>query len=161
MKLIVPALLVLSLALPAGASAAAFRPSLLQAEDPPLIKIVAVDDDDDDDDDDDHDRRWRKHGRKDRGYRDERRAYRQGYRDGRWEQRRYDGYRPGGHDDYRRFGRGDYLPPEYRSHVIYDYDEYGYPPPPRGCRYVRVGQDTYLLQIATGMILNAFLGGRY
>ncbi|MDP8915747.1 MAG: RcnB family protein [Pseudomonadota bacterium] len=84
----------------------------------------------------------------DRGYRDEGRAYEQGYRDGQREA-------------YRRFSRGERLPYEYRDNVFYGYEDYGYPPPPYGSHYVRVGGDTYLMQAATGLILRAFLGGGY
>ncbi|MBW3559567.1 MAG: RcnB family protein [Proteobacteria bacterium] len=159
MKLVLPALLALSLAAPAAASASVVRTSLLTTDPAPLIKV-------------DHKgkHRGKGHGRgrgrqhfnyddRDDRY-DERRAYHQGLRDGRREARG-DYYEPGRHDGYPRFDRGDYLPPHYRSHVIDDYDRYGFPPPPRGCRYVQVGQNTYLTQIATGLILNAFLGGGY
>lgn len=114
--------------------------------------------------DDDHDRgRHRgKHRGKHRDDRHEDGAYRKGYRDGRRSSYRdQQHYRPGYREDYRRYGRGQYLPPHYRDQVIYNYHDRRLPPPPHGCRYVQVGQDTYLMQIATGLILNAFLGGGY
>ena len=157
MKLILPALLALSLAAPTVASATLIRTGLASVDEPALIKIGQK-----------NKHRGKGHGRGRDHYdydnrddrRDERRAYRQGLRVGRREARS-EYYQPGYRNDYRRYGRGQYLPSEYRSYVINDYDRYGYPPPPRGCRYVRVGQDTYLTQIATGLILNAFLGGGY
>ena len=157
MKLILPALLAAGLALPTATSATPLGASLLAGDEAPLIKIK-----------DKGKHRGKGHGRGRDDYdfddrddrRNERRAYRQGLRDGRREARG-EYYQPGYRSDYRRFNRGQYLPPEYRSYVINDYDRFGYPPPPRGCRYVRVGQDTYLTQIATGLILNAFLGGGY
>lgn len=156
MKLILPALLAVGLALPSVASASVVRTALIGADDAPLIKI------------DGKGKGKNKHRGKGRGHDDhyydsrydERRAYHQGVRDGR-RQAYGDHYQPGFRSDYSRYGRGQYLPPEYRTYVIRDYDRYGYPPPPRGSRYVRVGQDTYLTQIATGLILNAFLGGGY
>lgn len=84
------------------------------------------------------------------------------HRGGGYEERAYhEGYRDGERAAYRRFSRGERLPYEYRDDVFYDYQEYGYPPPPYGSRYVRVGQDTYLTQIATGLIMRVFLGGGY
>jgi Ni/Co efflux regulator RcnB len=145
-KLILSAALTLGLALPAVASADSFARADLSVQDVQLIKI-------------DGKGKGRGKGRyKHRGGyeryddRDERRAYRQGYRDG-----AYDSYRPGS----RRYARGQYLPREYQTYVVREYVDYGYPPPPPGAHYVRVGQDTYLTQIATGLILNALIGGGY
>lgn len=85
-----------------------------------------------------------------------------GKRHGRGDDRAYSqGYRDGQREAYRRFSRGERLPYEYRDQVLYQYDDYGYPPPPYGSRYVQVGQDTYLMQVATGLILRAFMGGGY
>jgi Ni/Co efflux regulator RcnB len=144
--LILPTALALALAVPAAASATVVAPGLSAPHDGLLVKI-------------DHKakHRGKGHGKGGHDYdnwddrRGENRAYREGYYEGRREAER----------DYRRYSRGQYLPREYRSYVVNDYSAYGYPPPPRGCRYVRVGQDTYLTQIATGLILNAILGGRY
>jgi Ni/Co efflux regulator RcnB len=152
MKFVLPVALALAVGLPAAASATVMRTDL-SAERPALIKI---------DDKGKGKGRGKGHGRHER--RDER-AYYEGLRDGRRQARERQYYQPGYRDfdrsEYRRYGRGQYLPREYQTYVINDYDRYGYPPPPRGCRYVRVGQDTYLTQIATGLILNAFLGGGY
>ena len=148
MNSVLPAALILALGLPAAASATAVR-AAWTVEHPALIKV-------------DHKpkHRGKGHGR---GDGDEHRAYREGYRDGRRQARDDAYYQPGYRDygrEHRRYSRGQYLPREYQTYVIHDYDRFGYPPPPRGCRYVRVGQDTYLTQIATGLILAA-LGGGY
>lgn len=158
MKIILPAALALALAVPAVASATVIPPGLVGPHDGLLIRTGGKGK---------HHGKGHDYRRDDRDYddwddrRDERRAYRQGYREGRREARWNDGYRPGYDYGRRRYSRGQYLPPEYRRYVITEYRDYGYPPPPRGCGYVQVGQDTYLMQIATGLILNAFLGGRY
>ena len=95
--------------------------------------------------------------------RDERRAYRQGYRDG----RRADGYygrpyvyveprpyygRPVYHHP-RVWYRGQVLPYDYRRTVIYDPYRYGLYAPPRGHAWVHVGNDVYLTQLASGLII--------
>lgn len=155
MRLILTSTVALAMLAPFAASASVVTTDLSGS--PALL--IRIDDDDDD-------RKGRRHGRHHRDgrdyrddQRDERRAYRQGLRDGRREARERRQYQPGYREDYPRYGRGQYLPQEYRSYVVHDYGRYGYPPPPRGCRYVRVGNDTYLTQIATGLILSAFLGG--
>ena len=144
-KLILPIFFATGLALPAGVSAQAFVHADALVEDVQLIKI-----------DGKGKGRGKGHGKRGRGGHDddwdERRANNQGYRDD-----AYDSYRPGS----RRWGRGQYLPREYRTYVVREYVDYGYPPPPPGAHYVRVGQDTYLTQIATGLILNALIGGGY
>jgi len=141
-------------ALPAFAAAEVVRADLRGS----VAALALVDDEEDEDR-----RRWRRHEREERRehQRERRRAERadrQGYRDGLRAEGGY--YRPG-YDDrsYRRYGRGQYLPQQYRTQVIHDWRRYGYPPPPPGSRYVRVGADTYLTQIATGLVLQAFLGG--
>ena len=158
MRLILPAALALAMVAPGVASATVIK------TDPfgPSALLIRVDDDDDDDRRRRHRRDYREERRDYReDRRDERRAYRQGLRDGRQQARERGHYQPGYRADHRRYGRGQYLPAQYRTYVVHDYGRYGYPPPPRGCRYVRVGQDTYLTQIATGLILSAFSGGGY
>ena len=143
-KLLLSAAISLGLALPAVAFADSFARAGLSVEAVELIKVGGK-----------GKGKGRGKHRGDHGYddeRDERRAYRQGYRDG-----ANDSYRPGS----RRYARGQYLPREYRTYVVREYVDYGYPPPPPGAHYVRVGQDTYLTQIATGLILNALIGGGY
>jgi Ni/Co efflux regulator RcnB len=154
MKLILPAALALSLAMPVAAAAFPLvRADAVASEQGLLVKIG---------DKPKHRGKGHKHGGGERwdDRRDESRAYRQGLRDGRREGREQAYYQPGYREDYRRYGRGQYLPREYRTYVV-DYGRYGYPPPPRGSQYVRVGQDTYLTQMTSGLILNVFLGGGY
>jgi Ni/Co efflux regulator RcnB len=124
-----------------------------------------------------HDRRggYDRHDRHD--WRDDRRAYREGFRDG----RRYDHYRHNGyylgrswyygppppayyhrHDfrpDYRAWRRGDRLPTYYRTHYVpVDYRYHRLAPPPRGAHWVRDNRGDYLLVgIATGVILGLAL----
>jgi Ni/Co efflux regulator RcnB len=155
LKLILAVTTMAALVVPTAASASVVKADLKGGP----AYLIKIDDDDDDGGRGKH--RRKKHHDHGGDYRDDRRAYREGYRDGR-RQARWDGsYHPGQVYGHRRFGRGEYLPREYRGYVVNNYHDFGYPPPPRGCRYVQVGQDTYLTQIATGLILNAFLGGRY
>ncbi len=145
MKTVLPVVGLLALAVPASASAEVVRTALLGGDEAVLVRI---------DHKDKH--RGKGHGKHHKRYdrddwddrRDEHRAYRQGVRDGRAQA-------------YREFRRGEHLPYEYRRQVVYDYGRYDLPPPPYGHHYVRAGDDTYLIQIATGLILNAFLGGGY
>lgn len=139
---------------------------------------------------DDDDRRGRGHGRhdrydrRDRGHddwddrRDERRAYRHGYREGRghdrWDDRRHNGYWDGGRwyygrpahfrddyrYDYRAWRRGDRLPGYYRDYYReVDWRQHRLRPPPRGYHYVyNDDRDEYILVgIATGVILGIIL----
>jgi Ni/Co efflux regulator RcnB len=146
MKTILPVVGLLALAVPAAASAEVVRAALWAGDEAVLIKV-------------DHKPKHRgkghgKHGRYDHDdwddRRDERRAYHQGVRDGRAQ----------AHEEYRRYTRGEYLPYEYRREVLYDYRRYDLPPPPYGHHYVQAGGDTYLIQMATGLIMRA-LGGGY
>ena len=103
------------------------------------------------------------HGKKHRRN-DDGRAYHQGYRDGRRaayrdSYRGYDGYRPGysyGYDQgYRSWSRGEVLPYEYRRYPVYNYDDYGWAPPPRGHAYYRTSTgDIILAAVATGIIVS-------
>lgn len=91
-------------------------------------------------------------------------GYRQGYRDGRREARRearyyYDdgrrSYDDGYERGYRHWSRGQVLPYEYRRQPIYNYDDYGWGPPPRGHAYYRTDTgDILLAAIATGIIVS-------
>ena len=62
---------------------------------------------------------------------------------------------PSGYRHYA-WSRGDYLPGIYRAprYVIYDYDRYGLYAPPRGCHWVRVGNDVLLTAVTTGVVVN-------
>jgi Ni/Co efflux regulator RcnB len=103
----------------------------------------------------DYDRRWDRHD---------------DWRRERWDDRRHNGYyyrdrwywgpppvvyygNPGLHLGWRHWQRGAYLPPYYRSYVIYDYPRYGLRHPPRGYQWYRSGNDYVLAAIATGLIL--------
>jgi Ni/Co efflux regulator RcnB len=67
-------------------------------------------------------------------------------------------------DDYFRHGyrfghlwhRGERLSPAYYapSYVVRDYYTYQLPPPPYGCRWVRVDGNVVLAAIATGVVLD-------
>ena len=99
----------------------------------------------------DHDRwddraRWDHRDRWDD--RDERRAYREGYHQGRRDAIRY-GYQ-----------RGYYLPHQHRGYVIRDYNEYDLYRPAYGQQWVGVGQNAYLMEVATGLILQVLSGYR-
>ena len=58
----------------------------------------------------------------------------------------------------RTWGRGQYLPQEYWGSRVPDYGEYRLRPPPYGYDWVAVGKDIYLMQEATGLILDALPG---
>jgi len=91
--------------------------------------------------------------------RDEERAYREGYREGRRDRRysgdlRYSGgqyYRPG--QVQYGYQRGYHLPQHHRGYVIEDYNEYDLYAPSYGQQWVGVGQNAYLMEAATGLIL--------
>lgn len=89
----------------------------------------------------------------------------------RWDHSRYNGYyyggrwswgpppagyygRPGFRAGWRHWERGTYLPPYYRSYVVYDWGRYRLRPPPRGYHWVRVNDDYILASIATGLIMD-------
>ena len=80
--------------------------------------------------------------------RDEERAYRQGYYQGQRDAVRY-GYQ-----------RGYYLPQQARGYVIRDYDRYDLYRPAYGQQWVGVGQNAYLMEAATGLILQVLSGYR-
>lgn len=109
-----------------------------------------------------HHDRGRGHDR-DRGHRDwNDRDYRDGYRDGRHDDRRYDNYRGrgwydtrGSHHDWRK---GDYFRyrPSYSSFVVvHDYGRYRLPPPRHGHYYYRDSRtgEILLVAAATGLVL--------
>ena len=58
----------------------------------------------------------------------------------------------------RAWGRGQYLPQEYWGSRVQDYGEYRLRPPPYGYGWVAVGKDIYLMQDATGLVLDAVPG---
>jgi Ni/Co efflux regulator RcnB len=92
----------------------------------------------------------RVHVREDR--RDERRAYAQGYRQGRFDAGRY--YRPAGYRSYA-WHRGARLPRAYYAprYVVHDYAGYRLYRPPHGHHWVRVDHDVVLAAVATGAVV--------
>lgn len=65
-------------------------------------------------------------------------------------------YRPA----YVPWRRGQVLPPAYRGSYVYDYNRYGLRSPPPGYRWYYSNGDYVLAAIATGVILDLFLGSR-
>ncbi|MBA4339263.1 MAG: hypothetical protein C0421_10485 [Hyphomonas sp.] len=56
------------------------------------------------------------------------------------------------------WGKGQILPPEYRTANLSDWDRYGLPPAPAGHQWVSVGQNAYIVDLASGEIAGAFIG---
>ena len=56
------------------------------------------------------------------------------------------------------WGKGQYLPAEYRAIHIEDWQRHDLRPAPRGYRWVRVDEDAYLVEIASGLIAEALIG---
>jgi Ni/Co efflux regulator RcnB len=66
-------------------------------------------------------------------------------------------YAPSGYR-YQVYDVGTYLPRGYYGSSYYiDYRPYGLSPPPYGYRWVRVGNDVYMVQTRNGMIVEAVL----
>ena len=61
---------------------------------------------------------------------------------------------PMAYPEYRRFNRGDRLPPQFRQpqYVVNDWRGHGLRQPPRGYYWVQNGSDYVLAAIATGVI---------
>jgi len=61
---------------------------------------------------------------------------------------------PVAYPDYRRYQRGERLPPGLRGsqYVVQDWRGHGLRPPPRGYHWVQNGSDYVLAAIATGVI---------
>jgi len=61
---------------------------------------------------------------------------------------------PMAYPEYRRFDRGDRLPPQYRSsqYIVNDWRAHHLRPPPPGHYWVQNGSDYVLVAIATGLI---------
>lgn len=61
---------------------------------------------------------------------------------------------PMAYPEYRRFNRGERLPPQYRrpQYVVQDWRGHGLRQPPRGYYWVQNGSDYVLAAIATGVI---------
>ena len=56
------------------------------------------------------------------------------------------------------WGKGQILPPEYLRATLSDWDQYGLPPAPVGHQWVSVGQNAYIVDLASGEISGAFIG---
>jgi Ni/Co efflux regulator RcnB len=56
------------------------------------------------------------------------------------------------------WGKGQILPPEHRTAKLSDWDRYGLPPAPAGHQWVSVGQNAYIVDLASGEIAGAFIG---
>ena len=67
-----------------------------------------------------------------------------------------------GGDPYRRWSRGERLPPElrHRNYVVDDWRGHRLHQPPRGYEWVQSGGDYLLVAIATGVIAEILLNGR-
>ncbi|PXA87878.1 hypothetical protein DMC47_31065 [Nostoc sp. 3335mG] len=76
-------------------------------------------------------------------------------------------HRPGWHYppgyQYRRWTIGLLLPHLFLSSAYYfdDYANYGFGPPPYGCRWVRYGPDLLLVETRTGRIRDVIYGAFY
>lgn len=55
-------------------------------------------------------------------------------------------------------GKGQILPPEYLTANLNDWYRYGLPPAPAGHQWVSVGQNAYIVDLASGEIAGAFIG---
>lgn len=72
--------------------------------------------------------------------------------------RRHHGHHAGpppmAYPEYRRFNRGERLPPQFRrpQYVVQDWRGHGLRQPPRGYYWVQNGSDYVLAAIATGVI---------
>ena len=79
---------------------------------------------------------------------------RQAYAQHRYRGPRY--YAP--HGWYARSWRyGEFLPFGWFGRQYYlDYEDYGLPPPPVGCEWVRVGSDAILVDVWTGEVLSVY-----
>ncbi len=122
----------------------------------------------------DHDRRdwdrhdrdhrdWNRHDyRRDHDRYDRRDAYRDGYWNGRIDQRRYDRGRyiaPRGYY-VRTWRHGDYLPRSYceTRYIVHDYGRYHLHAPPRGHHWVRVNDDVVLAAVTSGLVVSVVNG---
>jgi hypothetical protein len=56
------------------------------------------------------------------------------------------------------WGKGQILPPEYLTASLNDWDRYGLPAAPAGHQWVSVGQNAYIVDLASGEISGAFIG---
>ncbi|MFT5532615.1 MAG: Ni/Co efflux regulator RcnB [Burkholderiaceae bacterium] len=108
-----------------------------------------------------HDRgdKGRGPGHRDDDRRSERRDHDRGH-DNRREARYYDGRDGRGAGPNHNYRKGDRLPRDYRGHqyVVDDWRGHRLSAPPRGYHWVQTGGDYVLVAIASGIILQLFLG---
>jgi len=64
---------------------------------------------------------------------------------------------PPGHAK-KLWGKGQYLPREYREARLEDWHTYDLRPAPTGHRWVHVDRDAYLVETASGLIAEALIG---
>jgi Ni/Co efflux regulator RcnB len=67
---------------------------------------------------------------------------------------------PGLRLGFSDFRRGAYLPPYYRNYVIDDYERYRLRRPPYGYHWVRIGGESLLVSISSGLIFDVIVDGR-
>ncbi|MFN3911352.1 RcnB family protein [Hyphomonas sp.] len=60
--------------------------------------------------------------------------------------------------DRTLWGKGQVLPPEYRSANLTGWDRYGLRPAPEGYHWVSVGRNAYIVDVSSGEIAGAFIG---
>jgi len=94
---------------------------------------------------------------------------------GGWDERRYNGYwvgprwyygapqgpayqTPGFHPGFVPWRRGAYLPPQYLSYVVTDYERFHLRRPPYGYAWVGVGGEFLLVSMTTGLIFDVVTG---
>ena len=93
-----------------------------------------------------------------------------------WDGRKYNGYWVGGHWYYGQpqqpafetpgfrpgftpWRRGSFLPPQYQTYEVYDFDRYHLRRPPFGYHWVQVGGEFLLVSLNTGLIFDVVTGG--
>lgn len=55
------------------------------------------------------------------------------------------------------WGKGEYLPTEYRDAYFRDWERYDLRPAPRGYRWVLVDEEAYLVDVASGLIADVIV----
>jgi Ni/Co efflux regulator RcnB len=65
------------------------------------------------------------------------------------------GFRPG----FTPWRRGSFLPPQYQTYEVYDFDRFHLRRPPNGYHWVQVGGEFLLVSVSTGLIFDVVQGG--
>jgi Ni/Co efflux regulator RcnB len=93
-----------------------------------------------------------------------------------WDQGRYNGYyvggrwyygapqqpayeNPGFRPGFTPWRRGSFLPPQYQTYEVYDFDRFHLRRPPNGYHWVQVGGEFLLVSVSTGLIFDVVQGG--